>query len=101
MKKVEELRSVIRKMENDFVGKKETIFNLWILEFKEFKENLMTIADIKAIIERFKIEGEELTEHKDRVYNEELYLLRQEIKVKDDSFDEMKKTFDIERKKYE
>ena len=58
-------------MDSDFAGKKETVYNLWMLEFKEFKENLISIAEIKDLIARFKISGEELTEHKDRIYNEE------------------------------
>jgi hypothetical protein len=96
--RIEELHTIIRKMENDFMGKKETIFNLWVLEFKEFKENLITISDIKILIEKFKIEGEELNIHKDRVYTEELYLLRHEVKVKDESVDSLRKNFEMEKK---
>jgi hypothetical protein len=99
--KIEELKTIIRRMENDFMGKKETIFNLWMLEFKEFKQNLITIDDIKNLIEKFKIEGEELTLHKDRVFSEELLVLRQEVKIKDDLFNDLKKTLLTERKNFE
>jgi hypothetical protein len=75
-------------MENDFAGKKATIYNLWMLEFKEFKNNLITIVDIKSLVEKFKADGEELTEHKDKLFSEELYLLRQEIKIKDDIYNQ-------------
>ena len=85
-------------MDSDFAGKKETVYNLWMLEFKEFKENLISIAEIKDLIARFKISGEELTEHKDRIYNEELYLLRQEMKIKDDLVNSLKQNFENERK---
>lgn len=96
--KIEDLRSVIRKMENDYTGKKETIFNLWMLEFKEFKNNLITIADIKSLIERFKVEGEELTVHRDRIFNEEFYMLREEIKVKDGLYNDAQKNYEKEKK---
>jgi hypothetical protein len=96
--KIEELRGIIRKMENDYAGKKETTFNLWMLEFKEFKQNLITISDIKLLIDKFQAEGQELTVHKDKVYNEELYLLRQEIQIKDDLFKNMKENFENDRK---
>ena len=45
-----------------------------ILLFKEFKENLITIADIRSIVEKFHVEGAELNQHKDVMYNEELFL---------------------------
>lgn len=96
--KMDELKSIIKKMNSDFSGKKETVFNLWMLEFKEFKNNLITIAEIKELIENFKINGEELTVHKDRIYNEELYLLRQEMKVKDELVNSLKQNFENERK---
>jgi hypothetical protein len=99
--KIEELLSIIRKLENDFRGKKETTFNLWTLEFKEFKESLITISDIKILIEKFKVMGEELNAHKDRVYSEELYLLRQEVKGKDDFSSIMKNNFESDRKNLE
>ena len=95
--KIEELLSIIRKLENDFRGKKETTFNLWSLEFKEFKESLITITDIKILIDKFKVMGEELNAHKDRVYSEELYLLRQEVKAKDDFAAQLKKAFETDR----
>ena len=96
--KLDEFKSIIKKMDSDFAGKKETVYNLWMLEFKEFKENLISIAEIKDLIARFKISGEELTEHKDRIYNEELYLLRQEMKIKDDLVNSLKQNFENERK---
>lgn len=96
--KIEELKSTIAKMENDFAGKKATIYNLWMLEFKEFKNNLITIVDIKSLVEKFKVEGEELTEHKDRLFNEELYLLRQEIKIKDDIYNQAANHYSNEKK---
>lgn len=95
----DELENIIRKMENDFMGKKETILNLWMLEFKEFKENLINLQDIKALISKFSIQGDELTKHKEYICNEELYLMRQEIKVKDDSFDKLKQVHEKENKK--
>lgn len=96
--KIEELLSIIRKLENDIRGKKETTFNLWTLEFKEFKESLITISDIRVLVEKFKVMGEELDAHKDRVYSEELYLLRQEVKGKDDFSTTMKINFESDRK---
>jgi len=96
--KIEELKGVIRKIENDFIAKKETVYNLWILEFKEFKENLITLTDIKNIIEKFKSEGDELNLHKRQILNEEIYLSRQEVAKKDEVFNLQKKNFENELK---
>jgi hypothetical protein len=71
---------------------------IWMLEFKEFKENLVAISEIKDLRARFKISREELTEHKDRIYNEELYLLRQGMKIKDDLVNSLKQNFENEGK---
>ena len=87
--KNEELKNIIAKMENDNMGKKDTVLNLWILEFQEFKNNLVNLNDIKNIINHFHINGEELTKHKSYICNEELYIIRQEIKKKDDYFEKL------------
>jgi hypothetical protein len=97
--KIDELSNIIRKMENDISGKKETIFNLWMLEFKEFKDKLLTMTDIKSIIERFKIEGEELNIFKETLNDEELILLREEIKIKDQIYKESQKNHENEKAK--
>ncbi len=96
--KIEELKSVIRKVENDFISKKETVYNIWILEFKEFKENLITLTDIKNIVEKFKTEGEDLNSHKRQILNEEIYLARQEVAKKDETFSIQKKNYEMELK---
>jgi len=96
--KLDKLNSLIKRMDSDMTGKKETVFNLWMLEFNEFKENLITISEIRDLIAKFKIDGEVLTVHKDRIYNEELYLLRQEMKIKDDLVNSLKQNFDEDRK---
>lgn len=96
--KIEELKGVIRRIENDFIAKKETVYNLWILEFKEFKENLITLTDIKGIIEKFRAEGEDLNSHKLQILNEEIYLARQEVAKKDEVFSSQKKNFEAEIK---
>jgi hypothetical protein len=96
--KIEDLLNIIKKIENDFMGKKETVFNLWMLEFKEFKEKLMTYTEIQNLIQKFKTKGEELSLHKDRIYNEELYLLRQEVDTKDETFAQLKHNFELEKK---
>lgn len=96
--KIEELKSIVRKMENDYAGKKETVFNLWMLEFKEFKDNLFSISDVKSLIDKFKIDGTELTLHKEKVLCEEVLILRDEIKIKDDLNSTAKKNFEKEKK---
>lgn len=85
-----DLVNTIKKMENDYTGKKETILNLWMLEFKEFKENLLCVENIQSIVNNFNIAGSELTKHKEYLCNEELFMLRQEIKSKDDSIEKLK-----------
>lgn len=96
--KIEELKGLVRKIENDFIAKKETVYNLWVLEFKEFKENLISLTDIKNLIEKFKSEGEELNAHKRQIVNEEIFLIRQEISKKDESLSMQKKNFETELK---
>lgn len=95
---IDELKSIITKNENEHSSKKETIFNLWMIEFKEFKENLISISDIKNIIEKFKIEGNELKIQRDKLVSEEIYLLRQEIKTKDKSILDLKSNYKSENK---
>ncbi|MFO0515301.1 MAG: hypothetical protein ACK5YA_00450, partial [bacterium] len=95
---VDELKSVITKNENEHSSKKETIFNLWMIEFKEFKENLISISDIKNTIEKFRIEGNELKVQRDKLVSEEIYLLRQEIKTKDKSIQDLKSNYKAENK---
>lgn len=90
---IDELKSIISKNENEHSSKKETIFNLWMIEFKEFKENLISISDIKNVIEKFKIEGNELKIQRDKLVSEEIYLLRQEIKTKDKSIQDLKNNY--------
>ena len=87
---IDELKSLITKNENEHFSKKETIFNLWMIEFKEFKENLISIADVKNLIEKFKVDGNELKVQRDKLVSEEIYLLRQEIKTKDKSIADLK-----------
>lgn len=87
----EELMNTIKKMENDYMGKKETLLNLWMLEFQEFKDNLLSVESIQNIINNFSVQGNELTKHKEYLCNEELFQLRQEIKGKDDAFESLKK----------
>ena len=87
--KNEELKNIITKMENDFMGKKDTVLNLWLLEFQEFKNNLVNINDIKNIMNKFHINGDELTKHKEFLCNEELYIIKQELKKKDDFFEKL------------
>ncbi len=96
--KIEELKGFIRRIENDFISKKETVYNLWILEFKEFKQNLITLTDIKGIIEKFRAEGEDLNAHKRQILNEEIYLSRQEVAKKDEVVNTQKKNFENEIK---
>ena len=96
--KIEELKGIIRKLENDFIVKKETVFNLWILEFKEFKENLITLIDIKNVVEKFKTDGDDLNCHKRHILNEEIFLARQEISKKEEEMTEVRKNFDCELK---
>ena len=89
---------VINKHNHDFSAKKETIFNLWLLEFKEFKENLLTMNEIRSIIQKFHIDGEELKINIDRIYSEELLMLRDEMKIKDDIIKELKRNNEEEKK---
>jgi hypothetical protein len=97
--KIDELKGIIQKMENDNSNRKETILNLWMLEFKEFKNNLLTIKEIKELVDKFNINGEELSMHKDKIASEELYLIREEMKGKDLIYEEAKNNFENERKK--
>ena len=97
----DELLGTIRKMENDFQGKKETTLNQWMLEFKEFKDNLLRIENIQSIITSFNVDGDGLTKHKEYICNEELFQLRQEIKGKDDALEQLKLSHDKENKRNE
>lgn len=90
---IDELKNALEKNQNEHFAKKETIFNLWMIEFKEFKENLITISDIRNIIDKFKIEGGELKIQRESLVNEEIYLLRQEIKTKDKSISDLKANY--------
>jgi len=94
--KIEELTGIIKKIEYDSIVKKDSVYNLWILEFKEFKENLLNLGDIKKIIEKFEAEGEELNEHKKQILNEEIYLARQELANNNDIISIQKKYFENE-----
>ena len=93
-----ELMSLITKNENAESSKKETIFNLWMIEFKEFKENLIGISDIKSTIDKFKVDGKELKIQRDKLISEEIYILRQEIKTKDKSITDLKLNYQNENK---
>lgn len=90
---IDDLKSALTRNENEHFSKKETIFNLWMIEFKEFKENLISISDIKATIDKFRIEGGELKIQRDKLVSEEIYLLRQEIKTKDKSIIDLKSNY--------
>lgn len=82
---------MINKLEHDFSAKKDTIYNLWLMEFKEFKENLFTMTEIKECLVKFNVQGEEIKIFADRIYSEELLLLREEMKVKDKLAEDIKK----------
>lgn len=55
--------------------------------------------EIKNVVNKFHIEGEELKINSDRIYSEELLMLRDEMKVKDDLIKELKKNNDEEKNK--
>jgi hypothetical protein len=97
----DELLNTIRKMENDFQGKKDTVLTQWMFEFKEFKDNLLRIENIQNIITNFNVNGDELTKHKEYICNEELFQLRQEIKGKDDALEQLKLSHEKENKRHE
>ena len=97
----DELLSTIRKMENDFQSKKDTVLTQWMFEFKEFKDNLLRIENIQNIITNFNVDGDELTKHKEYICNEELFQLRQEIKGKDDALEQLKLSHEKENKRHE
>lgn len=69
------------------------------MEFKEFKENLFTMTEIKNVVHKFHVEGEELRLNNERVYAEELLMLRDEMKVKDDIIKDLKKNNEEEKAK--
>ena len=98
--KNEELVNTIHKMENDFLGKKETILNLWLLEFKEFKDSLLSVDNIQNIITIFDINGDELTKHNAYKCVDELYQLRNEIKGKDEAFEQLKLLHEKDNQRY-
>jgi len=68
------------------------------MEFKEFKENLFTMTEIKNVVHKFHVEGEELRLNNERIYAEELLMLRDEMKVKDDIIKDLKKNNEEERR---
>jgi hypothetical protein len=94
---IEELKTTINKMEKEVSGKKERIYNVWRLEFMDFKDKSMTIANISAMIEKFRIDGDELNIFKDILLDEEFILLKEEMKIKDDLYKQSHDTFDGER----
>ena len=56
------------------------------------------LIDIKNTIEKFRIEGNELKVQRDKLVSEEIYLLRQEIKTKDKSIQDLKSNYKAENK---
>ena len=99
-KQNDEYLNIIEKFDDDLMNKKETIINIWTLEFEEFKQNLININEIKNIINNFTVQSNELKKDKDFIHNEELILIRQEIQTKDDFYEKIKKRFDEEKLSY-
>ncbi|MCQ2819768.1 MAG: hypothetical protein MJ252_21090 [archaeon] len=81
---IDQLKTLVAKLENDVIGKKDTILDLFNAEFKEFRANLLSFEEIFEVASNFKIEGDELLKHKEYLCNEELMLLRNELKNKED-----------------
>lgn len=54
--------------------------------------------EIRSIIQKFHIDGEELKINIDRIYSEELLMLRDEMKIKDDIIKELKRNNEEEKK---
>ena len=89
--------NAIEKFDDDLMNKKETIIDIWTLEFEEFKQNLININEIKNIINNFTVQSNELKKDKDYIHNQELILIRQEIQTKDDFYQKIKKRYDDEK----
>jgi hypothetical protein len=96
-KTIEELKTNISKMEKEVSGKKERIYNVWRLEFMDFRDKILTIANIRAMIEKFRIDGDELNIFKDVILDEEFILLKEEMKFKDELYKQSHDAFDGER----
>jgi len=80
-------------MHNDYFGKKESIFHLWMLEFEEFKEKLLSINELKNVINKFEDKTSDLKTLQKNVYEEELTYLRQEVSVKENNSEKFQKVF--------
>jgi len=80
-------------MQNDYFGKKESIFHLWMLEFYEFQEKLLSINELKNVISKFDTNTEELKQFQHNVFEEELMYLRQEVAVKENNNDKFQKVY--------
>jgi dGTP triphosphohydrolase len=63
----------------------------------DFKDKTMTIASIRGMIEKFRIEGDELNIFKDVLLDEEFIHLKEEMKIKDDLYKKSHDAFDGER----
>ena len=77
-------------MENDYFGKKETIFNLWMLEFNEFKAKLLSVNELKAVCSKFDSAGDQLRSLQKEFLSEELMLLRNEVRKFENHDDDYK-----------
>ncbi len=78
-------------MQNDYFGKKESIFHLWMLEFEEFKDKLLSLNELKNLVGKFDSRKEELKVLQHNVYEEEMHYLRQECNAKENNEDKFKK----------
>ncbi len=96
---IEELKLTISKMEKEVSGKKERIYNVWRLEFMDFRDKTMNIAKINSMVEKFKIDGDDLNVFKDILLDEEYILLKEEMKIKDELYKQSHDAFDGERVK--
>jgi len=82
---------VNKKMQNDYFSKKESIFHLWMLEFEEFKERLLSINELKKLIATFDNKTEDLKALQNIIIDEELMYLRMEDHKHVDNTDKFKK----------
>ena len=78
-------------MQNDYFGKKESIFHLWMLEFEEFKDKLLSINELKNVINKFDNKSEDFKQFQNTVLEEELIYLRQEVGIKENNNDKFQK----------
>lgn len=78
-------------MENDYFGKKESIFHFWMLEFEEFKEKLLSINELKNIVNKFDAKSDDLKVLQTNVFEEELMYLRQEAQNKENNEENFKR----------